>query len=284
MLVKEIMITDPTTVKVPSNTLEAIEIMKKYNISSLPVVKEDTEKLMGIVTRSDIAKNPEEEQLALVMVREPITVSSDDDIKVAAKIMVEKGFRRLPVVDGDKLVGLVSVHDIVTKVIPKTEIKMTVEDFMTRKCTIVWSKTPLSVALEILRLSGERSLIAVESDGKYSGVVSEKDFVSVLEEESEDTIVNFSTISDGDLWTWERIDSKNKHYVVKEKFKIPDLFVENIINKEVLKVTKRTPIQECTKRMKKSKIDVLPVINAEGRIEGVVKDIDLVRIFLDYLE
>ncbi|MFQ6051123.1 MAG: CBS domain-containing protein [Candidatus Hydrothermarchaeota archaeon] len=284
MLVKEIMITNPTTVKVPSNTIEAIEIMKKHNLSSLPVVKEGTDRLVGIVTRSDLARNPEEEQLALVMVRDPVTVSPHDDIKEAAKIMVERGFRRLPVVDGESLVGLVSVHDIVTKVIPKTGIKKTAENIMTRKCTLVWSKTPLSVALEILRLSGERSLVAVENDGRYMGVVSEKDFVSVLEEESEDTIVNLSTISDGDIWTWERIDSKDKHYVVKEKFKMPDLVVENITNKEVLKVTKKTPIQECARRMKKSKIDILPVIDAEGRIEGVVKDTDLVRIFLDYSE
>ena len=67
MLVKDIMSEDVHYIHVPGNRSHAMELMREKNVSGLPVVKNGTKKLVGIITRSDLVKNPDEEQLALIM-------------------------------------------------------------------------------------------------------------------------------------------------------------------------------------------------------------------------
>ena len=80
----------------------------------MPVIKNDTNKLVGILTRSDMITNPDEEQIAMLMTRDLITAKMDDELKTVAEKMVENNIRRIPVVnDEDELVGIVTSFDIV---------------------------------------------------------------------------------------------------------------------------------------------------------------------------
>ncbi len=70
---------------VPGTIREALKILAKHNVSGMPILKKDTKKVAGVLTRSDIFKNPDEEQIALIMSTKPFTVMKDDDLSTAAK-------------------------------------------------------------------------------------------------------------------------------------------------------------------------------------------------------
>ena len=122
MQIKDIMSEEIHFIQVPGNRGNALELMREKNVSGLPVVKKGTKKLVGILTRTDLVENPDEEQIALIMTREMITVGPEDDIGDAARKMTENHIRRVPVVDKEELVGLVTASDLINKALWKMDI------------------------------------------------------------------------------------------------------------------------------------------------------------------
>ncbi|MBM3521478.1 MAG: CBS domain-containing protein [Alphaproteobacteria bacterium] len=95
----------------------AAQEMAERRIGAVLVV-EDGE-LQGIFTERDALvrvlarrRDPEATQLAEVMTRNPDTIRPDDQVVYALAIMNERGYRHLPVVDGERIVGIVSVRDL----------------------------------------------------------------------------------------------------------------------------------------------------------------------------
>jgi CBS domain-containing protein len=100
----------------------AIELMCEKNIGGLVIV--DNEKLVGIFTERDYArklilkgKSSKDTLINELMTPNPITVSTNSSIEDCMKIMTEKHIRHLPVVDNDKLVGVISIGDLVKQII-----------------------------------------------------------------------------------------------------------------------------------------------------------------------
>ena len=107
MLVNEIMAEDIYFVHVPGNRTHALEIMREKKVSGLPVVKNGTNELVGVLTRTDLVENPDEEQIALIMSRNIVTASPEDDVKDIAIKMIDNNIRRVPIIkDGNLLVLL----------------------------------------------------------------------------------------------------------------------------------------------------------------------------------
>jgi CBS domain-containing protein len=103
----------------PDDTLlDAAGRMHCYQIGALPVYEQH--RLIGIVTERDMVAalaegaDPKTTRVADYMTELPVTVSPDDDVKVAAHRMAELGVRHLPVVDGQYLVGMLSIRDLLT--------------------------------------------------------------------------------------------------------------------------------------------------------------------------
>ena len=116
MLVKRTMSKNVVSVSVPGNREKVLDLMRKENKAVLPVVKEDTDILVGLVTRSDLINNPDEEQIAMLMSRELISVNPSDQVEDAARKMIDNNVRRVPVVNDDgELVGIITSFDIVSK-------------------------------------------------------------------------------------------------------------------------------------------------------------------------
>ena len=100
----------------------ALEIMVENNVSSLMVV--DDEKLIGIFTERDYArkvilkgKSSKDTAIGDIMTSEVITVTPDTTIDECMQLMTGKFIRHLPVVENDKLVGIVSIGDVVKYII-----------------------------------------------------------------------------------------------------------------------------------------------------------------------
>jgi acetoin utilization protein AcuB len=126
MLVKDCMTPVPDVVTPDVKVPEAAQIMKKGGFRRLPVVKEG--RLIGIITDRDLKEAMPSDATSLsiwelnylisrltvgeIMTRDPITVADTMPLQAAAKLMLEHKIGGLPVVHDDKLVGIVTVTDV----------------------------------------------------------------------------------------------------------------------------------------------------------------------------
>jgi acetoin utilization protein AcuB len=135
MRVRDCMTVDPMTVGPRDSLQKAIELLRRRDIRSIPVVEED--KLIGIVTDRDIRqvapayplfRDEEEirrytERLAVTaaMTADPMTISPDAPLVQAAKVLETYRISSLPVVDGETLVGMISVMDLLRAFVEQNE-------------------------------------------------------------------------------------------------------------------------------------------------------------------
>lgn len=278
MLIKEVMSESIHYIQVPGNRQSALKLMREKNVSGLPVVKKGTMKLIGIVTRSDLINNPDEEQLALIMTRNILTTTPDDDIKIATQIMIEKDIRRVPVVKGEELVGIVTVYDIIEQALSKLNIEELVKDYMITNIPTTWEGTPLNVAFEIMRYSGFKVLLALNKEGELSGILTETDFINESEIVSERSVHNTSVGTEGDKWSW---DSTNVLYVIKNHLKFSDKNVKDVAATDLVLATTRTTVTECANKMIQHSIEQVPVTGIEGELTGLVRVTDLIKAIKD---
>ena len=276
MLVKDVMTKKAVYAGVPGSADEALEVMVKKGLSGLPVVKRGTMELAGIVTQTDFAREPDESQLALLMVKDVVTTTPDAEIEEVAKTFMLSGLRRIPVVDNNKLAGIITVNDIIWRAITKMNISKPVLKYMVKYFTTIWEEAPLTVASDIMRLSGARALPVLDSKSKLVGILGDTDFlrVSQIIESTEKSEMSGGT--EGDQWGW---DSKNVVYITKKSLEIPDVTVGEIMTKSVVTTTRNSKVSDCAKKMKKHNIDQLPVIDAEGSMIGLVRNSALLRVF-----
>jgi CBS domain-containing protein len=117
MFVKEIMKKNIVTITSDSSVLEAAKNMAKYNIGSLVVVNDTLE---GIITERDILnklvardKDAKAVKVREIMTKNVITISPDKDIEEACEVMARYKIKRLPVILGDEVVGIITSTDVV---------------------------------------------------------------------------------------------------------------------------------------------------------------------------
>jgi len=115
--VRDIMTTSVETIAPDTDLVAAARRMKELNVGSLPVVKEG--RLIGIITDRDIVVRAVAEGRELLLERvetyltpSPTTISPDADAQQASELMAREQIRRLPVVEGDRLVGFLAIGDL----------------------------------------------------------------------------------------------------------------------------------------------------------------------------
>jgi CBS domain-containing protein len=113
---RDIMTEDVLTVA-PEDTLgEVATKMVERGVGS--VVVADFGRLIGVLTERDIMKavaartHSSDARVREWMTADPITATADTDVEEAARTMLDNGFRHLPVVDGERAVGIVSIRDV----------------------------------------------------------------------------------------------------------------------------------------------------------------------------
>lgn len=112
-----------------STVYKAIELMSKKGIGVLLVMKDD--KLKGIISERDYrdkvilkGRRSKTTKVEEIMTPEVYSVSPDETVRECMTIMTEKKFRHLPVLDGDKVVGVISIGDLVKEIISKQKVEI----------------------------------------------------------------------------------------------------------------------------------------------------------------
>ena len=131
MLVQDVMTPHPVTVRVSASVKEALSLLAKYGVTSLPVVN-SAGKISGVVSEADliretVARDPRLQEIPYeaepvhtartveeVFTPMPVTIRAHDDLSRAIELMTTTSVKSLPVVDErDRVVGMVSRSDVV---------------------------------------------------------------------------------------------------------------------------------------------------------------------------
>ncbi|MBS7623499.1 CBS domain-containing protein [Candidatus Bathyarchaeota archaeon] len=117
-MVRDVMTENVRTVRPNSTITEVVRKMNKFEVGSVVVV--EGERPVGLITERDILRRVLEVTLAAealkakeVMSSPLLTVSSEATVEEAARMMVERHIKKLPVVKDGKLIGIVTSTDIV---------------------------------------------------------------------------------------------------------------------------------------------------------------------------
>lgn len=117
MKVKDVMVTDLVVVDEDVSVKEAVERMNDFEIGCLLVMS--GEKVVGILTERDVlrrvvaeGRKPEETLVRDVMSKPLVVVDPETSLEEAVELMLKNKIKKLPVVKGNKLVGLVTFTDI----------------------------------------------------------------------------------------------------------------------------------------------------------------------------
>ena len=130
---REIMSGDPDCISENETLVNAARKLAQLNIGAMPICGQDN-RLKGMLTDRDIVvkaiaegRNPQECKVAELAQGKPVTIGADDSVDEAIRTMTNYKVRRLPVIDGHDLIGVLSQADIATN-IDDTQVGALVEN------------------------------------------------------------------------------------------------------------------------------------------------------------
>ncbi len=189
--VKEIMVTDVLTLPMEGSIIEALEKILSTRVGGLVIV-DDEERVRGIVTERDfvfmLADKITNKKAEEYMTKKVITASPGMSLGDAARIMVRNSFRRLPVVEDEELVGILTTRDIINfigrnevfdKIVEnrvEEVLKTKVGEIMKKEVATVTKDADLGDVAKIMEDKGMGTVCVVENS-KLIGILTERDLV-----------------------------------------------------------------------------------------------------------
>jgi len=193
--IKLIMTKKVVSVKTSAKISEAIELMKTQNLGGLPVV-DDEKHVRAIITERDIANMFADRisgvTVAQLMSKKVVTALLKTTIFEAAKTMTRQGFRRLPIISENKLVGIITAMDIIRffgsgKVFKYLKSGTIIQvlntpafEIATKEVSTVKPNADVGQAAKIMQMKNIGALPVVKN-GKLVGIITERDFFKIIE-------------------------------------------------------------------------------------------------------
>ncbi len=193
--IKLIMIKKVVSIKTSAKISEAIELMKEKNLGGLPVV-DDENRVRAIITERDIANMFANRisgvTVSQLMSKKVVTALQKTTIFEAAKTMTTQGFRRLPIVLDDKLVGIITAMDIIRffgsgevfKYLKSGTLIQVLNTLALEIATIevatIEPNADVGQAAKIMQKKNIGALPVVKNE-KLVGIITERDFFKIIE-------------------------------------------------------------------------------------------------------
>lgn len=114
---------------VSQNVLEIVRFMVEHNIGAIGVV--DNGELVGIFSERDLmrgvvaaGKDPQKTRVVDVMTRNPLAVGPEHTLEACMELLKKHGFRHLPVCEGKKLLGVISMRDLMEYAVVEKDVEV----------------------------------------------------------------------------------------------------------------------------------------------------------------
>lgn len=233
-----------------------------------------------------------------IMNRQVRTVGPQQSIREAAEIMLATGLRRLPVVEvNGTLLGMISRADLLQVIVTSPLMNPTassgtqplrrsgvlpiliaqqqpITTYIETDVATVGLQTPLAEVIDTLLLSPLKRVIVTNGDGQVRGIISDMDVLRRVQDEARPGVLSM-------LAGWARGKPGRLPTGVLRTTLGKARVAADIMNQDVVTVAATSTVQETIETMIDSKTKVLPVLNAEGQLLGVVGRSDLLRVLLE---
>jgi CBS domain-containing protein len=263
----------PIVVEVPGSRNDAINAMVKNGITGLPVVRSTDGALVGIVSRRDVFRKFDEDQLSLIMKKDIKTVSPDATIEDAVEIFAKYRIHRLPVVDKGKLVGIVTPTDMLD-VVSSKKLNVTAQDVIHTKCVTAYEGAPLSYVVHAMRISDVPAMPVIDESGKLTGIITDRDLF--VDQVKDPKALNELGITDA----YESLAGYRNvlplFYTATEKAIPEDYIVKDHMVRNPVTVFKKTSVSEVAKIMKLRDFGQIPVRDSKDDLVGMIYDVDVI--------
>jgi CBS domain-containing protein len=258
---------------------EVMTLLVKNHKTGMPVLDRKNN-VIGVITRKMMFQNPGEEQLALLMKENPVTVSPTAKVEKAAKLMYEHQTYLLPVVKNQKLVGVITPSDIL-HVLVEQNIAKPVEEYIMKASVPIYKDTSLKAAAAIIKITKIYSLPVLDTDGHLCGLTTDRDIYDLSYVNQKTALTELGISSDEDDWTWEGLRNIVPMYFEEAKLDLPPIAVKEIMIKDPETVYQKTSVKKAANIMLKNDYGQLPVRDEDDRLVSLVYDIDIIRALYD---
>ncbi|MGY5874555.1 MAG: CBS domain-containing protein [Candidatus Thorarchaeota archaeon] len=258
MKVSQIM-TDPITIDKDQRLSFALELLDKKGTDRLIVVENGD--LKGILTYADIADRLGVSKVVAVsigrlhvssaMTDTVITVTPDDEVTDVAQLMVDRGMSGCPVIDDNKLVGVISKREL-SSLLKKFD-KVKVEELMTTEGLLVVNPVERLIKARMEMLTAGYSGLPVTDGGRVLGLLTER---SVAE-----AMARFSV-------------------EVPDKYRASQIRQIRVVDAMIPQPPLASPemsISEAATMMLDANLNTLPVVGEGNRLMGIISATDLTR-------
>lgn len=179
-----------------ASVAEAARLMLENHVLALPV--EENGEIIGVITVEDVVRAVSDEFFSKIRVedlmsRDLVSIGPRDTVGQAIALMREYGISRLPVIDGGKLVGVITIHDIIVKVIQPRQratrgeyvgeklrtLSHQVKDIMTADVIVARPDEPLSTAIRRM-FEADVSCLVVVHEGRPVGILTRTDILAPI--------------------------------------------------------------------------------------------------------
>ena len=273
MRVKDIMTEDPIVAKLPGSRTEILRIMVTKKLTGVPVVKKDGT-YVGFVARKHIFASPTEEQLALLVQKDWPTTVKSGNIEDVARLFVEGDIHHMPVVSKKKVVGMLTPADFL-EAVQKKSVDTPVSELTRSPCVPVYEKTPLKVALEIIKVAKVFALPVLDKTGKLTGIITDRDIFNQSHINGSIAISDLGLGDDEDSWSWDGLRNVMKLYYEESKIDLPKIYVEKVMKPPVT-VFEKTGAAEAARMMMMEDFGQLPVIDMNDKLVAMLYELDVV--------
>lgn len=249
----DLMIGDFPTVSSDSRISDVLSVMKSTGYQDIPVV--DDGEYTGMVSYSFILRKRSATLDSKVRgsVRNPATLSKTSTIAAVAEMMISTRSRQLPVLEGRKIVGLISRRSVVAEVLESGVLNgIKVHEIMNNPVVHVRSNDLLDTAVQRMIGGDYRTLPVVGSDGKVCGVLGMKEIIESNWKASR-------TI--GDL----------------QKVSVGSKIVENVATTSAVTVEWGDDLASAAEIMVEKGFSSLPVTDSSGLV-GIVTEFDITEL------
>ena len=193
--IRLIMTKSVVSVETSAKVGEAIRLMKENNVGGLPVVDEKN-RVRGIITERDIAGFFADKisgvRVAQLMSEKVITALPTTTIFEVEKTMTAQGFRRLPIISDNKVIGIITAMDIIRffgsgevfKYLRSGTIMQVLNtpalEIATKEVVTIKPSADVGQAAKIMRSKNIGAIPVVEND-RLAGIITERDFFKIIE-------------------------------------------------------------------------------------------------------